>query len=138
MTLTHELDIHIRELKHFTVFEVQGKIDMESSPILRELLVEHYKKDKSLIIDLSEVNYMDSSGVATLVEGVSWSKKRSKEFVLIGLGLNIYNTLTLAKLNHVFNIKSSFRLPESFLSCMETTYEYYRYLKNRHSYEFGV
>ena len=49
---------------------------------------------------------MDSSGIATLVEGLQWSKKEKREFILTGLGTNVLNALTLTKLNTVFSIKS--------------------------------
>ena len=102
-----EMRINIRPFKHSVLIEVIGSIDMDTSPSLRNRLLKAYQSDKNLIIDLSEVTYMDSSGVATLVEGLSWSKKIHRDFVLVGLGVNLYNTLTLSKLNHIFNIRSS-------------------------------
>lgn len=102
-----------RELKNFILFEIQGEINMFTSPVVRDKLIQYYNGNKGIIIDLSEVYFMDSSGVATLVEGLSWSKKKNKEFILIGLGLNIYNALSLTKLENIFNIRARLAKPKS-------------------------
>lgn len=90
------------------VIHVEGEIDMFSSPSLRDKLLPLFKKGvKAIIVDLSGVSFMDSSGIATLVEGLQWSKKDKKEFVLTGLGTNVLNALSLTKLDNVFTIKAT-------------------------------
>lgn len=89
------------------VITVEGEIDMFSSPGLRDKLVPYFIKDvKGIIVDLSGVSFMDSSGIATLVEGLQWSKKENKGFILTGLGTNVLNSLSLTKLDNVFTITS--------------------------------
>jgi anti-sigma B factor antagonist len=86
---------------------VEGEVDMFTSPDLREKLLPFFKKKvKGIIVDLTGVSFMDSSGIATLVEGLQWSKKEKREFILTGLGVNVLNALTLTKLNTVFSIKA--------------------------------
>lgn len=85
---------------------VEGEVDMLTSPDLRDKLLPFFKnKLKGIIVDLSGVSFMDSSGIATLVEGLQWSKKEKKQFILTGLGTNVLNALTLTKLNTVFSIR---------------------------------
>lgn len=85
---------------------VEGEVDMFTSPDLRDNLLPFFKKKvKGIIVDLTGVSFMDSSGIATLVEGLQWSKKEKREFILTGLGANVLNALTLTKLNTVFSIK---------------------------------
>jgi len=87
------------------IIEVEGDIDMFTSPGLRDTLVPMFKKGlKGIIVNLSGVSFMDSSGIATLVEGLQWSKKDGKAFVLTGLGTNVLNALSLTKLENVFTI----------------------------------
>ena len=107
-----ELDLSEKKLTHFILLEAAGRISMFSSHLLRNRLLKHYNGNRGIIVDLSGVEYMDSSGVATLVEGLSWSRKKNKEFVLVGLGLHLYNTLSLTKLAHLFNIKADIVPPE--------------------------
>ncbi|MCF6247291.1 MAG: STAS domain-containing protein [Desulfobacula sp.] len=89
------------------IIHVEGDIDMFTSPGLRDTLVPMFEDGlKGIIVNLSGVSFMDSSGIATLVEGLQWSKKGGKAFVLTGLGTNVLNALSLTKLEKVFTIES--------------------------------
>jgi anti-sigma B factor antagonist len=87
---------------------VEGEIDMFTSPNLRDTLLPFFKKKAdAIVVDLSLVSFMDSSGIATLVEGLQWSKKEKRAFVLSGLGKTVFNALSLTKLDNVFTIKEN-------------------------------
>mgnify|MGYP002633808041 CR=1 FL=1 len=97
-----------KEKENIGIISVEGEIDMFSSPNLRDKLLPFFdKRIKGIIVDLAGVSFMDSSGIATLVEGLQWSRKTDKAFVLTGLGTNVMNSLSLTKLNNVFTIKSN-------------------------------
>ena len=99
--------IKSKEKENIGVVVVDGEVDMFTSPNLRDKLVPFFEKGiKGIIVDLSGVSFMDSSGIATLVEGLQWSKKAGKEFILTGLGINVKNALSLTKLDDVFNIQT--------------------------------
>ena len=99
--------IKSKKKNNIGIINVEGEVDMFTSPNLREKMLPFFKKDlKGIIVDLSSVSFMDSSGIATLVEGLQWSKKHEKKFVLTGLGTNVKNALTLTKLDNVFDIKT--------------------------------
>ena len=99
--------IKSEEKENIGVISVKGEVDMFTSPSLREKLLPLFKKNvKGIIVDLSEVSFMDSSGIATLVEGLQWSKKAGKKFILTGLGTNVKNALELTKLDNIFNIQT--------------------------------
>lgn len=94
------------EKENIAVIQVQGEVDMFTSPNLRDALVPYFKqKVKGVVVDLSGVSFMDSSGIATLVEGLQWSKKENRAFILAGLGTTVFNALSLTKLDNVFNIQ---------------------------------
>ncbi len=100
--------IKSKEKENIGVIKVEGEVDMFSSPNLRDKLLPFFEKGvKGVIVDLSGVSFMDSSGIATLVEGLQWSKKVNKQFVLTGLGTNVMNALALTKLDSVFNIQAN-------------------------------
>jgi anti-sigma B factor antagonist len=96
------LSADIRPLKNFIVVEVRGEITMVSSPELRRILTPLYSGNKGIIVDLSRVSAMDSSGVATLVEGLRWRRRTQKAFILIGVGSRIHDLFSLAKLDTSF------------------------------------
>jgi anti-sigma B factor antagonist len=99
--------IKSKEKENIGIIIVEGEVDMFTSPSLRDQLLPYFERGvKGVIVDLSGVSFMDSSGIATLVEGLQWSKKSIKEFILTGLGTNVLNALSLTKLDKVFNIKA--------------------------------
>jgi anti-sigma B factor antagonist len=97
--------IKTSENKNIAMLELQGEINIYSSPIFRDKLLMVCKKGiKEVIVDLSHVTFMDFSGVATLIEGLKWSKKVEKSFVLMNVGTNVMNSLSLTKLETAFKI----------------------------------
>ncbi len=100
--------IKSEEKENIGVVIVEGEVDMFTSPGLRDKLVPFFEKGvKGIIVNLSGVSFMDSSGIATLVEGLQWSKKDNKKFILAGLGTNVMNALSLTKLDKVFDIQTN-------------------------------
>ena len=81
-----------------------GEIDLESSPIAREILIKSFQNTKKVIVDLSEVSYIDSSGVASLVEALQAAKKNSGTFALAATSEPTRRVLELARLDKVFTM----------------------------------
>jgi anti-sigma B factor antagonist len=89
------------------VVKLLNDIDMECSPDLRMVLMELTAKRVPVIgIDLSEVPYMDSSGLATLVEAMQRVKKYNGEFILFGLQQRVRSLFEIAKLTNIFTIQA--------------------------------
>jgi anti-sigma B factor antagonist len=104
-----EIDIHEeRPSADTALLRVSGRVNIHTSPTLRKML-------KPLLVDgvhsvqvaLDGVDFMDSSGIATLVEGLQWSRASGGEFVLTGLSETVRDVFTLAKLDTVFDIRDS-------------------------------
>jgi anti-sigma B factor antagonist len=90
-----------------TEIELQGEIDVYVSPDFKDkLFLACNESINGVIVDLSQVSFMDSSGVATLLEGLKWSKKKGKSFVLKNISTNLMGILSLSKLETVFKIIS--------------------------------
>ena len=99
------LQIKSTEQDNIGLIQVEGDIDMFTSPGLRDKLVPLFTRDlKGIVVNLSQVSFMDSSGIATLVEGLQWSKKDNGGFILTGAGTNVRNALSLTKLDKVFTM----------------------------------
>jgi anti-sigma B factor antagonist len=100
-----QFDIKTTVKKNTALVQVQGEVDMYTSPGLRDTLARFFKKDiTAVVVDLTNVSFMDSSGIATLVEGLQWSKDQNRRFVLAGIGDTVFNALSLTKLDNVFTI----------------------------------
>lgn len=82
-----------------------GDIDLNVSPTLREELRKaQAAKPKKLVIDLSGVPYMDSSGVATLVEAMQIARRGNIRLVLCGLTDRVRSIIEITRLDTVFTI----------------------------------
>jgi anti-sigma B factor antagonist len=99
------MDVAIRRDGRAAILEVQGEVDLYTSPRLREALVGLMDgKSPAVLVDLSRVEYMDSSGVATLVEGLQLARKTGGQFKLAGLAPGIRDVFRFARLEKVFEI----------------------------------
>jgi anti-sigma B factor antagonist len=87
-----------------TVVTFKGEIDMQCSPLARKIILASLDKKKAVVIELSGVSYMDSSGVASLVEGLQMAKKSNLGFSLAGASQPVMNVLRLARLDRVFKL----------------------------------
>jgi anti-sigma B factor antagonist len=90
------------------IVEVNGEVDLYSSPQVRNAILELIEnKSPLLIVNMSNVGYIDSSGVATLVEGLQQIKKYNGRFVLVDLGVEVKSVFELSRLDKVFEIYDS-------------------------------
>lgn len=91
--------------KGVVTLDFEGHIDMSSSPEVREALTAEFQKNKkAIIVDLSKVPYIDSSGIATLVEGLQWSHSSKNKFRLVGLNSAVRDIFEIARLLQVFEV----------------------------------
>lgn len=101
------MDIQIEDRPPFRLVRLAGDVDLHSSPKAREAILECLRQKMPLLVDLSAVNYMDSSGVASLVEGYQTARKQGLEFGLVAVAQSAMNVLKLARLDKVFPIHAS-------------------------------
>ncbi|MDP3939204.1 MAG: STAS domain-containing protein [Deltaproteobacteria bacterium] len=87
------------------VLAVHGEVDMHSSPKVREAQGKALQGGtRGVVVDLSGVGYMDSSGIATLIEGLQRAKREGRNFRLVGLTPSVRDVFDLARLADVFEI----------------------------------
>lgn len=92
------------------VVSLQGEIDIMRSPDMQNSLQEAINRIKgkgAVVVDLSGVTYMDSSGVATLVRGLQLSRKKGVGLVLCSLQDRVRSIFEIARLDTVFPMASS-------------------------------
>ena len=97
--------VQVRNLDKISILDCSGDVDLYSSPRLREVLLAEIKADgPSVLVNMSGVAYIDSSGIATLVEGLQLSRQTKTRFGLFGLRPNARSVLELARLHKVFAV----------------------------------
>jgi len=87
-----------------TVF-LSGEIDLESSPRARQTLLAAIDRGLPVVVDMGEVSYMDSSGIASLVEAFQKASAAGSGFSLVRVGGTVQKVLALARLDKVFQIR---------------------------------
>ncbi|MEN0019775.1 MAG: STAS domain-containing protein [Planctomycetota bacterium] len=91
-----------------SILKLAGDIDMSRSPVLREAIRNALEsRPNRLVIDLEGVDYMDSSGLATLVEAMKVTKKQKTTLVLCAMSDKVRAIFEIARLDSYFNIVAS-------------------------------
>jgi len=94
------------EEKDLIRVSLEGEVDMRSSPELRdELLAVAQKKIPQVAIDLQKVGYIDSSGIATLIQCLKHVAQYGGKLTLVGVNDDIYPVFELAHLQDVFDLR---------------------------------
>ena len=102
------MEVTVHKAGTHTVVSARGEVDLYSSPRLREAIVSAVtERSPSVVVDLSGVGYMDSSGIATLVEALQLTRKHSGRLVLAGLTPRVREVFELARLQSVFDLADS-------------------------------
>jgi anti-sigma B factor antagonist len=91
----------------YDLIRVDGEVDLQYSPQLREKILASLKAGNPLLIDLAGVSYIDSSGIASLVEGFQTAKSAKLEYGLMNISKTAMQVLTLTRLDKIFQIYSS-------------------------------
>ncbi|MBC8269497.1 MAG: STAS domain-containing protein [Rhodospirillaceae bacterium] len=81
-----------------------GDVDLQSSPDARKILLECVARKMPVLVDLSKVNYIDSSGIASLVESLQTARKAGGSLLLVSVSEAALRVLELARLDKVFTI----------------------------------
>lgn len=99
------LEVRVSKAGEAVVVTPVGDVDLTASPTLRaELKKVHEGRPVRVVVDLSGVPYMDSSGVATLVEAMQVARKNRTTLILCGLTDRVRSIFEIAKLEMVFKI----------------------------------
>ncbi len=84
----------------------RGEVDLSTSPKLRmSLQAALTDGDLPVEIILSEVPYMDSSGVATLVEALQVCRRQDRQLTLVRPSHRVASIFKISKLDAVFTIR---------------------------------
>ena len=100
------MQIATRRLDNMTIFDVSGDVDLATSPELRKALLRELREARvpRVILNLKAVRYIDSSGVASLVEGLKVSRDLRARLILFGLNTTVREVLQLSRLLKIFEI----------------------------------
>jgi anti-sigma B factor antagonist len=98
------MNLDVRDINGTVVVALSGDVDLQTSPAVRQKLLECLERGTRLVADLGAVSYIDSSGVASLVEAFQVSRKKGAYFALASVSPAAMRVLSLARLDKVFTI----------------------------------
>jgi anti-sigma B factor antagonist len=98
--------ISTRRNDNTTIFDLSGDIDFANSPKVRDSVLREIRENHTprVAVNLSQVRYIDSSGVASLIEGLKASRDLGSRFILFGLSTSAREVLQLSRLLKVFEV----------------------------------
>ena len=111
------IDFSTRQSDGITIVDLKGRITLgEGSVTLRDMVHNLLSKgQKRILLNLGDVNYIDSSGIGELVSAFTAAKKQDGEVKLLNLTKRIHDLLQVTKLYTVFDVKDDEALAvESF------------------------
>ncbi|MGA3242058.1 MAG: STAS domain-containing protein [Bryobacteraceae bacterium] len=98
------MKISIRDVGDAKVVEVEGDVDLGTSPVFRRTLFEALPRAAKLALNLAAIRYIDSSGIATLIEVLKDSQRLKIEFVLFGLSPAVEEVFRLTHVIRIFQV----------------------------------
>ncbi len=101
------MKVSTRQVDGITILDLSGRITLgEGSVQLRDAVRELLSKgSKNLLLNLGEVNYIDSSGIGELVSAFTTVRNQGGEMKLLNLTKKVHDLLQITKLYTVFDIK---------------------------------
>lgn len=101
------MDVNIRTEGRFEIIDLKGEVDLYSSPLLREHFFTLIKAKRPVVlVNLKGVTYIDSSGLATLIEAMQKMGKYGGRLCLAGLSRHVRDIFEVSRLENVFTIFS--------------------------------
>jgi anti-sigma B factor antagonist len=111
------IEFSTRQADDITIVDLKGRITLgEGSVTLRDAVHDLLSKGKKrILLNLGDVNYIDSSGIGELVSAYTTATKQGGELKLLNLTKKIHDLLQITKLYTVFDVKDDEALAvESF------------------------
>lgn len=103
------MEIEVEKLGRDVLIKLSGRLDMNTSPDLRKLALTLCTKSRcrNLKVDLTRVPFIDTSGLATLLEVLVITKERNKQLTLSGLNENVRYLIDVNGVTGFFRIEAS-------------------------------
>ncbi len=99
------MDLTIRSEGNVTILEISGRFDNRTAPAVAEELEKVTRTEPArLVVNMTNVSFVDSTALATLVQGLKRCRQRRGELYLCGLQNQVYMIFELTRLDKAFTI----------------------------------
>ena len=87
------------------IIEVSGDVDLDKTDEFRNQVFNAFDKERKVILDMSQVSYIDSSGISVLIESHQKAQELGKDFVILKPSESVTSVIEMAKLDTFFVIE---------------------------------
>lgn len=103
-----EIDITSRSVNNYVLLEVTGEVDVNTAPSLREALLEQTLGENfNIIVDLSKVSFLDSTGCGVLIGAYRRIEDNDGSFIILSPQPAVSKVFEITKLVNIFDIRDS-------------------------------
>jgi anti-sigma B factor antagonist len=109
MVSATDLQVSMEESNERTVVRLRGRLSIDSSPAFRDQLLSVLLRAsaRAVLVDLTDVAYIDASGIATLVEALKIARNRRNNLCLVGLQGRVLHLFEVTGLLDLFGTNGS-------------------------------
>jgi len=102
-----------RQVDGVTIVDLSGRITLGEGNVILQNTVRDLvdKGNKKILLNLGNVNYIDSSGIGALVRTHTTIRSQGGELKLVNLSKRVHDLLQITKLNTLFDIANAYGLP---------------------------
>ncbi|TGK86965.1 anti-sigma factor antagonist [Leptospira noumeaensis] len=102
------MELKLNTTGKIKTIEIAGKFDIESTEEFESIFAKLIEPNPSIVsIEMSRLDYIDSSGIGSLIKSLNSLKNKKGKLILVGMKPMIQNVFKLAKLDMFFEIMSS-------------------------------
>ena len=95
----------ISEEGNVATVHLDGEIDMDVTEKAKEVIFPHIDSGKEVHLNLSKVQYMDSSGISVLIESHQKALEKNTKVIIKEVSKSVLKVIMMAKLEQILNLE---------------------------------
>jgi anti-anti-sigma factor len=95
----------ITEEGNIVTIHLDGEIDMDIVENAKEVIFPHIDAGKEVHLNLSQVQYMDSSGISVLIESHQKALEKNTKVIIKDVSKSVLKVIMMAKLEQILNLE---------------------------------
>ena len=95
----------VTEENNISTVHLDGEIDMDVTEKAKEVIFPHIDAGKEVHLNLSNVQYMDSSGISVLIESHQKALEKNTKVIIKDVSKSVLKVIMMAKLEQILNLE---------------------------------
>ena len=95
----------VTEEGNIATIHLDGEIDMDVTEKAKEVIFPHIDAGKEVHLNLSNVQYMDSSGISVLIESLQKALEKNTKVIIKDVSKSVLKVIMMAKLEQILNLE---------------------------------